>query len=405
MSFLKLTSSLVLIMIGIVTIPSGQAQTYTVLYSFTGGTDGAFPSAGLVRDSAGRLYGTTLGAQEGGLEGSVFKLSSSNRFKLLHSFPDGGAGGARPGALVRDSAGNLYGTTAGWGSSPATVIKVTSSGTFSVLHTFTGGAGGSSPEGPLVLDSAGNLYGATSSGGSATCGGGSGCGVVFKLDPSGNETVLRTFLDGKKGTYPNGGLIRDAAGNLYGTTTAGGYKGNGAVFKLDPSGNETVLYAFKGGTDGSSPNGGLIRDAAGDIFGTTLRGGNHTCGGPCGVVFELDSNGNETVLHRFTGGSDGGNPNGGLAMDSAGNWYGTTVTGGAPGCSSYACGVVFKLDSLGNDTVLYTFDHLNPAPGFAPEAGVILDSAGNLYGTASLGGNLNDCQQGEGCGVVFKITP
>jgi uncharacterized repeat protein (TIGR03803 family) len=403
MSFPKFIQAALLLLVGLAAVPSVWAQTYTVLYSFKGGRDGAFPFAGLVRDSAGNLYGTTVGAQEGGLPGSVFKVNPSVGFTLLHSFKYGGA--SRPGTLVRDSAGNLYGTTIVWGTSPSTIFKLTKTGSFSVLHTFTAGSGsgGSGEGGTLTLDSVGNLYGTGAD--NSACGG-HGCGFIFKLDPSGNETVLHYFPGGKRGTGPNGGLIRDAAGNLYGTTAAGGGPGNhGVVFKLDPAGNETVLYAFKGEPDGSHPNGGLIRDAAGNFYGTTLWGGKGNCQGmSCGVVFKLDTNGTETVLYSFSGVPDGGNPVAGLVMDSAGNLYGTTATGGAPGCLYYACGVVFKLNQLGKETVLHTFDHLNGAPGFGPEAGVIRDSAGNLYGTASLGGNLNDCQ-GEGCGVVFKITP
>jgi uncharacterized repeat protein (TIGR03803 family) len=277
-----------------------------------------------------------------------------------------------------------------------------------VLHTFTSGSGaGSRTSGAgetLTLDAVGNLYG---TGGDNSACGGHGCGFVFKLDPSGNETVLHYFPGGKRGTGPNGGLIRDAAGNLYGTTGAGGGPGNhGVVFKLDPAGNETVLYVFKGEPDGSQPNGGLIQDGAGNFYGTTVWGGQGRCQGmSCGVVFKLDTNGNETVLHSFTGGADGGNPLAGLAMDSAGNLYGTTVVGGGPPrCLYDACGVVFKLDPSGKETVLYAFDYQNATSGFAPAAGVILDSVGNVYGTTSLGGDLNDCQ-GVGCGVVFKITP
>ena len=406
MSFTKLIQAALLLLVGLAAVPSVWAQTYKVLYTFEGGTDGAYPFAGLLRDSAGNLYGTTRGAGQAGLEGSVFKFTPLGKFKLLHSFVGGGPDGAQPSSgLVRDSLGNLYGTTAGWGTSPGTIFKLTKYGVFSVLHTFTGGAGGAVPLGPLVLDPAGNLYGATGAGGNPTCGGGRGCGVVFKLDPSGKETVLHTFLGGKRGTYPNGGLIRDAAGDLYGTTLAGGGTGNhGVVFKLDPAGNETVLYAFKAEPDGSHPNGGLIQDAAGNFYGTTLWGGKGNCQGmSCGVVFKLDTNGNETVLYSFSGVPDGGNPVAGLVMDPVSNLYGTTLTGGAPGCLDYACGVVFKLDQLGKETVLYTFVP-EGTTGFAPEAGVILDSAGNIYGTTSLGGDTPDCQTG-GCGVVFKITP
>jgi uncharacterized repeat protein (TIGR03803 family) len=402
MSFAKITKAVLLVFLGSATISVGWAQTYRALYSFKGGTDGAYPYAGLIRDSSGNLYGSSLGAEAGGLEGSVFKVGPSGGFTLLHSFTGRAGTPARPGAIVRDSDGNLYGPTTGWGKSLPTIFKLTKSGVFSVLYTFTGGkgaAGGSDPLGPLTLDEAGNLYGATASGGSSTCGGGSGCGVVFKLDTNGNETVLRTFLDGPRGTYPNGGLIRDEAGNLYGTTQAGGDNEHGVVFKLDPTGKETVLYSFKGEPDGSQPNGGLIRDGAGNFYGTTVWGGQGKCEGmSCGVVFKLDVNGTETVLHSFTGGTDGGNPVAGLVMDTAGNLYGTTSVGGAPGCEDYACGVVFKLHPSGEETVLYTFDYRNPTPGVSPEAGVILDSVGDVYGTTE-GGGVNNF------GVVFKITP
>jgi uncharacterized repeat protein (TIGR03803 family) len=398
MSFIKFLHAPLLLLVGLAAVPSGSAQTYKVLHSFKGRTDGAYPFAGLVRDSAGNLYGTTVGADEGALPGSVFKVGPGGGFTVLHSFKYGGA--SRPGALVRDSAGNLYGATMVWGSSPSTIFKLTNTGRFSVLYAFPSGSG---TGGTLTLDSVGNLYGTGAD--NSACGG-HGCGFIFKLDPSGNETVLHYFPGGKRGTGPNGGLIRDAAGNLYGTTGAGGLYNHGIVFKLDPAGNETVLYSFQREPDGSQPNGGLIQDAAGNFYGTTLWGGQGTCQGKsCGVVFKLDTNGNETVLHSFTGGADGGNPVAGLVMDSAGNLYGTTVVGGGPpSCLDDTCGVVFKLDPSGTETVLHAFDYHNPTPGFSPEAGVILDSAGNVYGTTSLGGDPNGCL-GNGCGVVFKVTP
>jgi uncharacterized repeat protein (TIGR03803 family) len=182
----------------------------------------------------------------------------------------------------------------------------------------------------------------------------------------------------------------------------GGTSGAGVVFKLDSAGNETVLYTFKGMPDGSEPQAGLIQDAAGNFYGTTIFGGKGNCQyRSCGVVFKLDTNGNETVLYRFTGGADGGNPTAGLVIDSAGNLYGTTLLGGPPGCQDFVCGVVFKLDPSGKETVLHTF---SGGTGFGPYAGLLMDPAGNLYGTTYFGGNLNDCN-GQGCGVVFKITP
>jgi uncharacterized repeat protein (TIGR03803 family) len=391
MSFAKFTSTSLLLLIGLAAIPSGWAQTYTVLYSFTGGTDGAHPTGGLILDSADNLYGTTEGAG-GTTQGSVFRLSPKGKFTLLHNFGAGGAGGADPVAgLVRDSAGNLYGTTFGGGSvGPGTVFKLDKKNNFSVLHSFSG-PDGAQPTAPVILDSAGNLYGTTNSGGNSKCDNGSGCGVVFKLDTEGNETVLYAFAAPKNGKNPYAGLLRDSAGNLYGTTTAGGHANFGTVFEVNPAGSETVLYTFQTLADGDDPWSPLIQDAAGNFYGTTTTGGKGSCeDDTCGVVFKLDTNGNETVLYSFTGSSGGAHPLAGLIMDSAGNLYGTTS------------GTVFKLDPAGNLTVLHTFTP--GADGELPYAGLSMDPARNLYGTASQGGNLNDCQE-QGCGVVFKITP
>jgi uncharacterized repeat protein (TIGR03803 family) len=422
-SLAKFGQSALLLLIALAVVPSGGAQTYTVLYSFTGGADGAFPTAGLIQDSAGNLYGTTSNGSPP-QTGSVFKLSPSGRFKVLHSFGIGGTGGARPYAgLVQDSAGNLYGTTiGGGGSGQGTVFKMDKRGKFRVLYSFSGNADGGQPYSPLILDAVGNLYGTTYGGGDTqTCSG--GCGIVFKLDVNGSETVLRTFSSFEGGQHPTGGLILDSAGNLYGTTEFGGdavcgdpnFKGCGVVFKLDANGNETVFHTFEY-VAGDSPHAGLIGDTAGNFYGTTTFGGigrstvrgTAPCGGlGCGVVFKLDDKGTENVLHLFTGRADGAAPFfGTLIMDSAGNFYGTTLLGGPPSCAYFDCGVVFKLDQSSNETVLHTFSirNGNGTYGYGPAGGVIMDSAGNLYGTTYFGGNLNDCQ-GQGCGVVFKITP
>ena len=189
----------------------------------------------------------------------------------------------------------------------------------------------------------------------------------------------------------------------------GGHGGNGVVFKLDTTGNETVLYTFKGQPDGALPYAGLILDTAGNLYGTTLQGGNRGCSsnGSCGVIFKLDTSGNETLLYAFTGKADGGNPNGPLVMDATGNLYGTaawgTLSGGGAGD-----GVVFKLEPSGKETVLYTFT--GGVDGGGPDGGLTMDSHGDLYGTTVVGGNLHDCipaggGPGYGCGVVFKIMP
>ncbi len=222
------------------------------------------------------------------------------------------------------------------------------------------------------------------------------------------ESVLHSFTGGSSdGAFPFAGLIADSAGNLYGTTQGGGASNNGVVFKLAPGGTETVLHSFTGGSDGSNPLfAGLIADGAGNLYGTTEFGGGTGCGGPgCGVVFKLTPTGSSyTVLHSFAGGSgDGANPYAGLIIDSAGNLYGTTEFGGGPGC-----GVVFKLAPGGTETVLHTFTG-SPNDGAFPTAGLFADSGGNLYGTTAGGGappppNAPPCG-GSGCGTVFKLAP
>src|ERR1039458_5027725 len=195
--------------------------------------------------------------------------------------------------------------------------------TETVLHHFASPPQGAYPEAGVVRDPAGNLDGTTVNGGAA------GWGVVFKLDTAGRQTVLYNFTGGADGGNPSGGVIGDSAGNFYGTTLNGGAASWGVVFKLDKSGHETVLYSFTGGTDGWNPSGGVIRDSAGNLYGTTQIGGAEGWG----VVFKLDKSGQETVLYSFTGGTDGWNPSGGVIRDSAGNLYGTTSTtsGSAPG--------------------------------------------------------------------------
>jgi uncharacterized repeat protein (TIGR03803 family) len=313
---------------------SAQAQTYKVLYSFKGGADGATPYAALVRDTAGNLYGTTFLGGASNL-GTVFKLDTAGKETLLHSFK-GGADGAIPyAALVRDAAGNIYGTAGGGGASNSgTVFKLDTTGTETVLYTFKGGADGRGPASPLVLDPSGNLYGMTNAGGKpgACFLGPIGCGVVFKLDTTGTETVVYTFTGGTDGGSPYlGGLVLDSSGNLYGTTAEGGVADNGVVFKLDTTGTETVLYSF--GNGGVAPYAGLVRDAAGNLYGTTTNGSKGF-----GTVFKLDTTGNHTLLHSFTGGSDGAVPYAGLVRDAAGNLYGTTTAGGASNL-----GTVFEL--------------------------------------------------------------
>ncbi len=330
--------------------------------------------------------------------------------RVLHAF-DRSDGDNPEGALVEDSVGNLYGTTVSGGSGGGTVFKLAPDGTESVLHSFTGGSDGSEPVG-LIMDEAGNLYGTTRYGGSAGCEG-SGCGTVFKLAPDGTETVLYAFAGENDGTFPNSGVIEDKAGNLYGTTDEGGNTGCGygcgTVFKLAPSGTETVLYAFTGGSDGATPSAGLIEDSTGNLYGTTYQGGNNSCtdGFGCGTVFKIAPDGTETTLYTFKGGTDGGTPDSALIADSAGNFYGETSEGGGTGCSGYGCGTVFELAADGTETVLYSFCRKRGcSDGAGPSAGLISDKAGNLYGTTE-GGGSGSCGIGEdlGCGTIFEVAP
>jgi uncharacterized repeat protein (TIGR03803 family) len=315
--------------------PTGKQS---VLYSFAGGTDGVNPSS-LMRDGSGNLYGTTAAGGVFGF-GTIFSLDATGKESVLYSFP-GGAGGATPGSVIRDGEGNLYGISSGGASNAGMVFKLSASGQASVLYSFpSSGLQGSPVAAALTLDSQGNLYG-TTSGLSGACiyqGRLGTCGTVYKLDTAGNYTLLfvfRFYCCGN-GAIPQGGLIRDAAGNLYGTTLVGGAYPfvYGTVFELPPSGSARVLHGFDG-KDGANPVAGLIRDAAGNFYGTTSKGGAFGLG----TVFRLTS-GTETVLHSFTGGSDGKNPSSGLVLDAAGNLYGATPSGGASGY-----GTVFKLAS------------------------------------------------------------
>ena len=402
----KLIKTAFLILAVVVSVSFAQAQTYQVLYAFQGSSDGAFPQ-GVIVDSAGNVYGTTpADVGEGGYYGSVYKITSASQFVLLHSFTsEQSPSGSTPFAtLARDLAGNLYGTTFYGGNGSGVVFKLDENNNYSVLYDFTlrwGSPLGWGPLGSLALDAQGNLYGA-GPGGKHSCNNGS-CGMVFKLDPSGNLTMLRAFGPGKYGIYPNAGLIRDASGNLFGTTSRGGNKGgHGVMFKLESTGKETALYAFGKKPDANNPQFGLVQDAAGNFYGTTESGGLKGCPdaqGPltCGTVFKIDPSGNETVLYRFTGKADGGNPYGGLVIDQAGNLYGTA------GWGAYRYGVIFKVDPSGNESVLYAFLP-DSSLGLGPQGGLAIDSLGNFYGTTFVGGDLNQCN-GYGCGVVFKFTP
>jgi len=358
----------------IIAVHSALAQTETVLYSFPGTPDGANPIAGVIFDAAGNLYGTTDNGGAYGCSGcgTVFKLAPDGAETVLYSFPGGAEGSAPYAGLVRGKKGYLYGATL---SAPpntyGTVYKVSPKGVHTVLYGFTGGADGADPYGEnLIFDKAGNLYGTGYSGGAFEQ------GVVFELTPAGTESVLYSFSGGVDGGRPYAGVIQDKLGNFYGTTLQGGAFGFGTVYKLTPSGSETVLHSFAGAPDGSTPHGGLILDHKGNLYGTTDDGGTSNAG----TVFEISASGAESVLYSFAGGADGATPVAALVRDKAGNLYGTTSSGGNDSNE----GTVFEISSNGTKTTLYTFT--GGADGGEPGSSLIFDKQGNLYGTTLVGG-------------------
>jgi len=398
-----LVLTVLVLLASLVSYPA-HAQTLTPLYSFTGAADGANPYASLLLDAKGSLYGTTaLGGNPGCFTnngcGIVFKVDPAGHATVLYTFT-GGADGANPFSSLIRVHGALYGTTAkGGDTDDGTVFKVETRGKQlgqeTVVHSFKlDGADGASPDtGGLIRDRDGNTFGTTIDGGEFLH------GTVFKIDTTVHETVLYSFTGtGGDGATPDSRLARDKSGNLYGTTLQGGSHSSGTVFMIDPSGHETVLYSFLGADgDGNRPAGGVVRDGRGNLYGTTAFGGAFGLG----TVFKLDVTGHETVLYSFAGGTDGAVPQAGL-LRFHGDFYGTTNRGGDQSCSGGGCGIIFKVDRAGNETILHTF-HLTDG-GF-PAASLVHDKLGNLYGTTVGGGNTG-CQPGlGGCGTVFKLTP
>jgi len=387
--------------------------TKQVLYTFTGGTDGGAPNAGLVFDPAGHLYGTTSegGAAEAGV---VFELTRSSGGSwtevVLYSFSGGSDGYAPSGGVIFDGAGSLYGTTISGGvgcdgASCGTVFKLTRASvgqwTESVLYNFSGGSDGQNPHGMLAFDAVGNLYGTTASGGSGNW------GTVFELSPGSDgqwsESVLWRFTGGGDGEYPESGVLIGGSGQLYGTATSGGGSTeNGTVFELTPSTGghwtETTLTNFPY-TGGGSPVGNLISDSSGNFYGTADYGGTHGYG----TVYELSPSAEgtwkETTLYNFTTGLGGGASPSSLIFDASGNLYGETARGGAQGR-----GLVFELSpsSGGNWTEKDLYSFKGDKDGGNPFGGLIFDGAGTLYGTTEFGGSTG-C--GSACGTVFEVMP
>lgn len=372
-----------------------QSQTYKVIYNFTAqGTDGATPYSGPILDEQGNLYGTTyLGGSLG--SGTVYRLSPNGSgwtHTTLYNLK-GQTDGAGPafGSLVKASGRFLFGTTEGGGYFGTAFAVCACPQREYVIHSFGKGKDGAQPIGGLVLDRAGNLYGTTSEFGAY------GFGNVFELTPAGNtvtETVLYSFVGGNDPINPAAGVTLDARGDLYGTASLGGAFGYGAVYKLSRSGStwkETVLYNFQNGDDGANPVGGVILDKAGNIFGTTFDGGIN--GG--GTVWEMSPSASGwtfNTIYSFVG--IYGGPYNKLTFDTNGALYGFTNADGANGMGS-----IFKL-TPGSNGWAYTdlHDFAGGTDGLLPYGSVAVDTNGNVFGTAAVGGTYNQ-------GLVFEITP
>ncbi len=347
--------------------------------------------------------------------------------QVLYPFSlDCGGYAAAPNTMVFDSAGNLYGAAGEGGIGNGAIFELSPGAINSpcpgpwgvtILHDFSGNTGdggdgdGAGPGGGMIFDAAGNLYGTTRNGGGSGCGG-AGCGVIFELSPTSSgwtETILYTFTGGDDGGWPQG-LTADLKGNLYGTASRGGITSRGSdaygtVFMLARTSNGwnfRVLHAFTGGSDGAQPSATLAVKSTGVLYGTALTGGETSCRGfqipGCGTVFTLTPAAGGGwkfgILHSFSGGNDGSNPAGGVILDRAGNIYGTTNAGGPADI-----GIIFrlKLSSKGwVETILHSFGGAND--GGLPSTPLTFDRAGDLYGTTTLGGPDND-------GIVFELTP
>lgn len=390
----------------------------SIISAFDDEAEGIYPSVGAI-DGDGNLYGTTfqgggLGTCSNGGCGTLFKLSPDGTRTLLHTFS--GPDGYEPTGTVRDAAGNIYGATVGGGRHGyGAVFKYTPGGRFSLIYSFPApdnhndAPKGIWPTSGLTLGMDGNLYGTASHGGiNNQCGTG-GCGTVFRITPHGKFTRLYAFRGAGDGCSSEGGVAVDAAGNVYGTTQGCGYGNYGTVYRIDPSGTETVLHVFQEGLDGNNPTATPVLDEAGNVYGGTISGGGDGCGGVgvigpgCGILYKIAPDGTETILHAFKGALEGGDGAivEGVYLDAKGNLYGTTGAGGTPlACGfPFGCGTIFKFAPDGTETVLHRFLGPQYGDGVGPSATMIpakdKDGTTVFYGAAARGPQC--------CGMLFKI--
>ena len=366
------------------TITPAPVYNFSLVYSFGGSPDGSSPIAGLVQGADGNFYGTTqFGGTNG--DGTVFKVTPGGTLTTLHSFAGGSGDGEYPNAgLVQGTDGNFYGTTnQGGPHSEGTVFKITPTGTVTLLHSFYGGGytDGEYPEAGLVQGTDGNFYGTTYEGGADAE------GTVFQITPTGTITLLHSF-ENTDGLNPEAGLVQGSDGSFYGTTFGGGANRDGVVFKITAGGAFTLLHSFAGTADGESPEAGLVEGSDGNFYGTTLEGGANNDG----AVFTISAGGTFTLLHSFAGTADGERPLAGLVPGSDGNLYGTTQTGGANGA-----GTVYEVAPSGAFILVFSFSS-GATDGGNPNGSLLQGTDGNFYGTAPDGGANYD-------GAIFKITP
>jgi uncharacterized repeat protein (TIGR03803 family) len=393
---------LVIILLALAGVFKANSQTETNVYSFgSSPNDGDDPDDGLVQGSGGDFYGTTSNGGRYGY-GTVFRISPSGSETNLYSFA-GSPDGAFPTAgLVRGSDGDFYGTTVQGGTSTncdggscGTVFRISPSGGESILHSFVSSpTDGGEPEAGLVQGSDGNLYGTTYDGGAYYA------GTVFRISPSGSLTTLYSFADSPDGALPEATLVQAGDGNFYGTTLYGGTYGYGTVFWISPSSTYSNLCSFAG-SNGINPNAALVQASDGNFYGTTESGGstniNSFATAGYGTVFKISPSGSLTTLYPFSGSpTDGYWPRAGLVQGSDGNFYGTTSYGG-----TYGAGIVFRISSSGSCTNVYSFGG-GFGDGSVPTGMLIQGIDGNLYGTTVYGGTSTNCN--GGCGTVFKLA-
>ncbi|HTS19308.1 MAG TPA: choice-of-anchor tandem repeat GloVer-containing protein [Verrucomicrobiae bacterium] len=307
-----------------------SAGTFTTLYSFTGGADGASPSSPLIQGADGFLYGVTIFGGTNDDVGTVYRISTAGTLTSLHSF--GGDDGSFPrGSLVQGADGSLYGATIEGGTNNlGTIYRITTAGTFTTLHMFGANPNdGFDPYAGLVQRNKNWFYGVTQGGGPH-----GGQGTIFKISNTGNLKIVYSFSNGTNGANPFAALVKGPGGCFYGTTVLTGTNNNGTVFKISPAGKLKTLYRFTGGFDGATPEAPLALGSDGNFYGTTSSGGSSNLG----TAFRITPAGTLTTLHEFSGGTDGSLPYGGLVQGSDGSFYGTAWAGGTNGN-----GTVFKL--------------------------------------------------------------